>query len=802
MTESKGTLEGTKIIRIPSELPVLPVRNTVVFPNASIPLVVGRSKSLHAVDVGEREKQLILVVAQRDPSDENPSFDDLYKVGTVCLLSQITRTDGAPCHVVATGLCRFVVEKYEETDSHLIAHGERPQEIFPEAGSNFDETVKEVRTLLQVFLRSVGNQATEGLAKMLRHLDDIAHLTDLCATVGNFELNEKQELLECFVVGERLEKVRAHLLAERERLAVHGEIQSKVMERLSRDQREHLLREQLKTIHEELGDEKNIDELYRKKIKEAQLSPEALKVAQEELARLGQISRSSPEYHVIRTYLDWICALPWRRTTALASAKINLKEAKKILDADHDGLEKVKKRILQHLAVTKLQRSAKGPILCLVGPPGVGKTSIGKAVADALGRKFVRVSLGGVRDEAEIRGHRRTYVGALPGRILQSLKRAQAKDALFLLDEIDKIGTDFRGDPASALLEALDPEQNHTFLDHYLDVPFDLSQVFFIATANILDPIPRALLDRLEVIEMSSYSFAEKKRIARAHLFPKLLTEHGLEGSGVSLSDTALDQLIEGYTREAGVRQLGREMAAVLRSIAEKKAENENVGEVSLKEIRDWLGPPPFYQEVLEEPGICGVATGLAWTPFGGEILRIEVSGAEGKGQLQLTGQLGDVMKESAHIAMSLVRVWLKTKEPLHFDKMDMHIHVPKGAIPKDGPSAGVALFLALASFLQGKALPDDIAYTGEITLRGKILPVGGIKEKVLAAHRAGVRRVVMPERNRHNLIELSADVQEAVQFNFVDHVRDLIPLAGLSLVPPAAYSWRRALEAHAVAPN
>jgi ATP-dependent Lon protease len=652
----------------------------------------------------------------------------------------------------------------------------------PRIGTRIDTLAIEIKQLGKSILTLAAVPGADALIKLFGQINDPDQIADLCCTFVNIPIPAKQELLETRSLERRLELLLGHMMKEKERLILQSEIQSKMMERLSKDQRDHLLREQLRTIHEELGDEGGATDDFAKRIEEANLSPEAKKAATDELARLNLVQRSSPEYHVIRTYLDWLIAVPWTKMSALDAA-INLEKAKQILDEDHYGIEKVKSRILQFLAVTKLKKDTKGPILCLLGPPGVGKTSLGKSIAKALNRTFIRTSLGGVRDEAEIRGHRRTYIGAMPGRIMQSIKRAGVKDPVMLLDEIDKIGSDFRGDPASALLEVLDPEQNHAFSDHYLDVPFDLSRVFFITTANQIETIPAPLRDRMEIIEMSSYTKAEKLEIALRHLIPRVLEDHGMTAEQVTIPRDTVELVIDGYTREAGVRNLTRELAHLCRAAAEQLAKENPVTHVNLTadQVETIMGPRKFFTERVEDRGRPGVVTGLAWTPVGGEILKIEVTRMEGKGNLILTGHLGDVMKESAQIALSLLRSNARGL-PVRFDKTDFHIHVPSGAIPKDGPSAGVAIFLALASHIENKPVSELLAVTGEITLRGAVLPVGGIKEKVIAAQRAGIQTVILPDRNRGDLADVSPDVRNALTFHFVKDVGEVMKIAGLNI--------------------
>jgi len=775
-------MEGTRrTIELPERVPVLPVRNTVLFPNAAVPLIVGRPRSLKAVRECQASHQAILVVAQKDGSQEDPGPNDLYSIGTICLISKVSDIEKEGVQLVTNGLFRFEVSDYVEVDGYLAARGVQLSEPHTLRPAKVEALSREIKNLGKAILSLAAIPGSDALTKLFQQLDDPLQISDLCCTFLHLANSEKQELLECRELDSRMEKLFQIMLREKEKLGLAQQIQSKMMERLSKDQRDHLLREQLRTIHEELGDEQSLQGNFAKKIESAGLSPEAKKVAQEELGRLSSISRSSPEYHVIRTYLDSLLALPWKKTSSPDNVTLDLDQARKILDEDHFGIEKVKKRILQFLAVTKLKKDLKGPILCLLGPPGVGKTSVSRSIAKALGRQFIRTSLGGVRDEAEIRGHRRTYIGALPGRLLQNIKRIGVNDPVMLLDEIDKVGNDFRGDPASALLEALDPEQNSTFLDHYFDVPFDLSHVFFLTTANTLETIPPALRDRLEVIEMTSYSREEKLHIAEHHLLRRTLADHGITPGQFTIDRETLGALIDRYTREAGVRNLQRELAQTCRYAAEKLASNappENVT-IRAEDLDSILGPQRFFNELAEEHGVPGVVTGLAWTATGGEILKIEVSKMDGKGKLVLTGKLGDVMKESAQIALSRVRAdWAGSAFP--FDKTDFHIHVPSGAIPKDGPSAGVALYMALTSLVCDEAVSPQFAMTGEITLRGTILPVGGIKEKVLAAHRAGIKTLLLPLQNKGSISDIPDEVKADVQFHWVSETEQLLTLTGL----------------------
>jgi ATP-dependent Lon protease len=776
-------MDGTKrVIELPDLIPVLPVRNTVLFPNAAVPLIVGRAKSVRTVREAQKHGDILLVVTQKDGAKEEPKHEDLYSVGVVCLVSKIHQVEKESFQLIANGLFRFRVSQYVEGEGFLAARGYQIPEIT--SSSPKAETLgNEIKNLGKSILNLAATPGSDTISKLFQQIQDPAQIADLCCTFLHLPIPLKQELLEMMDLEKRLEKLLELMVREKERLLIQNEIQGKMMERLSKDQRDHLLREQIKTLHEELGDDNDIIEEYLKKIEAAGFPPEARKIADEELGRLRVVQRSSPEYHVIRTYLDWLVALPWSKSSAKAAADIDLKKAREILDADHYGIDKVKNRILEFLAVTKLKKDLKGPILCLSGPPGVGKTSIAKSIAKALGREFIRTSLGGVRDEAEIRGHRRTYIGALPGRVMQAMKRAGVKDPLILLDEVDKIGLDFRGDPASALLEVLDPEQNNTFTDHYIDIPYDLSRVFFVTTANMLDTVPPALRDRLEIIEMTSYSKSEKMEIAKTYLIPKVFEEHGIKPEQLEIPKQTLDLIIEHYTREAGVRNLTRELAHLCRAAATELASDEPVEKVVMTpdKLEQVLGPKRFFSETVTERTKPGVVTGLAWTPVGGEILNIEVTKMEGRGNLILTGQLGEVMKESAQIALSLIRAQLGRNVPFRFDRTDFHIHVPAGAIPKDGPSAGTAIFLALASLVQGKAVSTKIAMTGEITLRGTVLPVGGIKEKVIAAHRAGIETILLPERNQGDLRDVSPEVKNAMKFHFIKDVSQLLQLGGLN---------------------
>lgn len=776
-------MEGQKRhVDLPEWLPVLPVRNTVLFPNAAVPLIVGRLKSVKAVQKAHKENDLILVVAQKDGGKEEASHLGLYQTGVVCLISKINSIDKNSYQLIANGLFRYQVDEYQDRDEMFFARGHQIPEITSSYSGKVDTLAEEVKEIGRNIINMVSIPGGDSLAKLFSQIQDPSQIADLACSFLQLKVAQKQELLEMLDLERRLELLLQIMVKERDRVTLQNEIQSKMAERLAKDQRDHLLREQMKTINEELGQEKDTEDSYLKKIEEAGMPEDVKKIATEEASRLNVVQRSSPEYQVIRTYLDWLVGVPWSKTSGILPQDINLKKAREILDEEHYGIDKVKERIIEFLAVTKLKKDLKGSILCLSGPPGVGKTSMAKAIAKALGREFIRASLGGVRDEAEIRGHRRTYIGALPGRVIQSMKRVGVKDPLILLDEVDKIGMDFRGDPSSALLEVLDPEQNHTFVDHYLDVPFDLSRVFFVTTANLLDTIPPALRDRLEIIEMTSYSKKEKLEIAKRHLIPKVLEEHGLSGEKVKIEDETIAEIIESYTREAGVRNLTRELAHLARVAAKEFASDTPVEHMTVRpeKLDEIIGPKRFFTEMTEDVGKPGVVNGLAWTPVGGEILKIEVTQMDGKGNLILTGQLGDVMKESAQIALSLLRSKLPRSPHLAFDKLDFHIHVPQGAIPKDGPSAGVALFLALASLLENRTVSEKTALTGEITLRGSVLPVGGIKEKVIAAHRAGCTTVILPERNASDLRDISDDVKSQLKFHFVKDVQQILNITGL----------------------
>jgi ATP-dependent Lon protease len=766
---------------LPDTLPILGLSDIVIFPGAIVPLLVETGPSLKLVDDLVAGDRLFAAVLQVHPEVAEPAAEDLHKVGCVSRLNKMVKFPDGTVRILVEGLWRIRLDKFLPANPYLRANFELLR----------DETEDSVE--LQAMLRNAHKQFEE-IAKVSTALSDqvkIAalnnehpgHFADLIAANLGLPLDEKQKLLETVSVRERLQKLLPLLSREQEVLNLSSKIQNDVASNISKTQRDFFLREQMRVIQRELGDtDPNANEIrtLREKIEKAKLPDEARKAANQELERMQQTSPAAAEYGVSRNYLDWILALPWQIET---EDKLDLKVAEKILDEQHFGLAKVKDRLLEFLAVLKRRKEIKGPILCLVGPPGVGKTSLGKSVADALGRKFARISLGGMRDEAEIRGHRRTYVGALPGRILQTLRRVESRNPVILLDELDKVGADVRGDPASALLEVLDPAQNHTFTDHYLDLPFDLSRVLFIATANWLDPIHPALRDRLEVIELPSYTETEKLQIAKRYLVPRQLEEHGLTRTDVKFSDAALRELIREYTREAGVRQLEREIAALSRKAARKIVSKNGAAEIikmEPKDVKDYLGHAKFVLESAEKIEEIGIATGLAWTPVGGDVLFIEATRMRGRGSLILTGSLGEVMKESAQTAVSYLRSQAKKLE-LDFDdygKHDLHIHVPAGATPKDGPSAGVTICAALASLMSKRRVRSDTAMTGEISLRGRVMRVGGIKEKVIAASRFGVKQVILPEGNRPDWEDVPAEVRAKLKVHFVKQISEVLQLA------------------------
>ena len=775
-----------------SPLPVLPLGDVVLFPGMIAPLVVNTARSRRLVEQVADGDRVFVAVLQRDPKvpDDQVKPAQLHPVGCLARLLRVMKIPDETVRILVQGESRVRLERFVSERPYLRAGGRILRDRV-EKGIEIEALARNASHRFQDVI-TMSPTLPEELKIALFNTEDPARLSDLVASNLNMKLAERQGLLEERAVRRRLESITTILNREREVLMLGSEIQNRVSEVFSKSQREYFLREQLKAIRKELGEadaQASESDRIGGRVRAAKLPPEAQAVAEKEMERLSTVPSASPEYGVIRTYLDWLCELPWSVRT---DDRLDLARARRVLDRDHYDLRRVKERILEFLAVLKLKRDLKGPILCFVGPPGVGKTSLGQSIARALGRRFIRLSLGGVRDEAEIRGHRRTYIGALPGRIVQGLRRAGTRNPVFMLDEVDKIGTDFRGDPAAALLEVLDPEQNAAFSDHYLDVPFDLSSVLFITTANVLDTIPPALRDRMEVLELAGYTLGEKRHIARRHLVRKQLAAHGLTPARLAFTPAAIDRIVGDYTREAGVRNLEREIATVCRKVARGVAEGRGSrATVTPARLRALLGPPKYVAETAERRVEPGVATGLAWTPAGGDILFVEATTMPGKGQLLLTGLLGDVMKESAQAALSYVRARAKVLGLAadFVEKADLHIHVPAGAIPKDGPSAGLAITAALVSLLTRRPVPSDAALTGEITLRGRVLAVGGVKEKVLAAARAGLRRVILPARNRDDLDEIPPEVRRRLAFRFVrtvDETMALLDLAGPEAKAPA----------------
>ena len=782
--ETREPEAGSELM-LPDVLSILPLRDTVLFPQAVLPLTVGRAPSVRLLEEAVRESRLIGVVTQREPAVEEPRPDEIFRVGTAAVIHKVLKQADGTLRLVVQGIARFHILEIIQREPFLrarVAEVEEPDS--PSGDLEVEALTRSVAALFQNII-ALSPMLPDELASIALNISDPGRLTDVIgASLPALGTAAKQELLEAADVKLRLQKLVSALTKESEVLELGSKIQSQVQSEMSKTQREYYLREQMKAIQKELGeaDERTqeIDEL-RRKIEAAGMTDEAKKEALRELERLAKMPAAAAEYTVARTYLDWLIALPWQKATA---DQLDIRMAHRILDEDHLGLEKVKDRVLEYLAVKKIHPGGKDPILCFVGPPGVGKTSLGKSIARALGRKFVRISLGGIRDEAEIRGHRRTYIGALPGQIIQGLRRAESKNPVFMLDEIDKLGMDFRGDPASALLEVLDPEQNSSFRDHYVDVPFNLSQALFITTANILDPVPPALRDRMEMLELPGYTEEEKVAIARRHLIPKQTAEHGLvAGEQIEFTEDALRLLIRNYTREAGLRNLEREIATLCRKVARRRAEGQGDKVlVSPEVVTECLGAPKHVLEELEErTRVPGVAVGLAWTAAGGDILFVEATRMKGGRTLTLTGQLGDVMKESAQAALSWVRSHASELgiAANFWESSDIHLHVPAGAIAKDGPSAGVTMVTALVSLLRGRPVRADLAMTGEITLSGRVLPVGGIKEKVLAAKRAGLKAVILPKRNEKNLVEdVSPPVRDSMTFHLVESIHDVIDVA------------------------
>jgi ATP-dependent Lon protease len=781
MTEKHKTPE-ISAEKIPETLPILPLFDAALFPKMVLPLVVMQPESIQLVDEAMSQDRLIgLVVAKKPVEGEGKvnARDSLNTVGTVALILKMAKTEDNKLQLLAQGLGRFEVKKYEQEKPYLKASVKHIKDI--------ETKDKEIDALMSNMIDQFSRVAelSPGLPQeivvMAKSIQEPGILADMISSTINSSLEEKQQVLEIYDIKKRLKEVTRLLNYQLEILELGSKIQSQVKGDMDKRQREYFLREQLKAIKEELGekDEAAVEvEDYKAKIEEKNLPEEARKEAERELNRLSRMHPSSAEYTVASTYLDWLTALPWHDST---EDNMDIKKARKILDQDHFGLDKAKQRIIEYLAVRKLKPESKGPILCFAGPPGTGKTSLGRSIANALGRKFFRISLGGVRDEAEIRGHRRTYIGALPGRIIQGIRRSESNNPVFMLDEIDKVGSDFRGDPSSALLEVLDPEQNFSFSDHYLDVPFDLSKVMFITTANILDTIPPALQDRMEVLKLLGYTLEEKVKIAVRYLIPRQRDAHGLKAGQIKFTKGAIKHIISGYTREAGLRNLEREIANICRGVAAGIAEEKiKSATINVEKISEYLGPVRLTHEVKARTAIPGVATGLAWTQTGGELLFVEATSMRGNKGLTLTGQLGDVMKESATAALSFIRSNAASIgiPDDYFEKHDIHIHVPAGAIPKDGPSAGVTMLTALTSLLTNKTVRKDLAMTGEITLRGQVLPIGGLKEKVLAAHRAGIKTIIIPKLNEKDLYDIPEEIQKKIDFKPVERMQDVLKIA------------------------
>ena len=765
--------------------PVMPLRNTVLFPQQVIPIYIGRDRSLKLINDLDPKKRYIVVVAQEDGSIEDPKPEDLYAYGTLAQVLKVFDMPDNSKSAIVQGISRVKVLEYTKHEPYFTA---AVQSVDDQPITDQLEVDALTTNLRQAFedLMKVAPNLTEEHSGMLKNIQKPNRLTDRAISVITISNQEKQEILEELDIKMRMEKALNLISREIQRIKLGEEIQSEVHDEITKTQREYYLREQMKAIKKELGEDEGTVELkeLEDKIKAANMPEESEKVAMKELDRLSRIPTQSPEYNVSRTYIDWLVDLPWSDST---EDRIDLKEAMKILDEDHYGLEKVKERIIEYLAVRNLKQqkdpdgTVRGPILCFGGPPGVGKTSLGKSIARSMGREFVRLSLGGVRDEAEIRGHRRTYIGALPGRVIQSIKKAGKNNPVFMLDEIDKLGSDFRGDPSSALLEVLDPEQNHSFSDHYLEVDFDLSNVMFIATANYQDAIPPALRDRMEILDFSGYIEDEKIQIAKRHILPKQIEENGLTKDQVTFDAGSIKELVRSYTREAGVRNLEREVANVLRKVARDLVESDiEKIKVNRKKVGEYLGAPRFHSELAERTTKPGVVTGLAWTAAGGDILFVESTLMNGKGKLTLTGQLGDVMKESATAALTFVRANANDFDidPEFNDNSDIHVHVPAGAIPKDGPSAGVSMVTSLVSLLKGIPVKEKVAMTGEITLRGNVLPIGGVKEKVTAAHRSGIKEIILPDHNRKDLEDVPEHVAKDLTFHFAKEIKDVLKVA------------------------
>ena len=777
---------------MPTSLPLLPVRDVVIFTDMLLPLFVGRDKSIRAVESAASKDRFLFVATQKDPDIENPKSDDIFTVGTISRILRMLKLPDGRVKALVQGFAKARIKKYVQKRSFFRVKVEildEPVIQYPEL--EIEALMRNVRENSEKILALRGELSGD-VGSILESIEEPGKLADLVASNLRLKIDDAQDVIELLDPLERLHKVHDLLSHEVELSAMQAKIQSDVKDEISKSQRDYFLREQMRAIHKELGelDEKTQEiEEYRKRIKKARMPKEAFEEAEKQLRRLDQMHPDSAESSVVRTYLDWLTEVPWEKTT---KDVLDIRKAQKALNRDHFGLEKIKDRILEYLSVRKLNPDLKGSILCFVGPPGVGKTSLGQAIAKAMRRKFIRISLGGIRDEAEIRGHRRTYIGAMPGRIIQGLKTCGSNNPVFMMDEIDKLGADFRGDPSSALLEALDPEQNGSFSDHYLNLPFDLSKVMFILTANVTDTIPSALLDRMEVIHLSGYTEEEKVTIAEKHLVPRQIRENGLKPRQFSISQNALRRMINEYTSEAGLRNFEREIATLCRKVARKIAEGEKGPyNVSRSGLQKYLGVPKYYPELDQEQSQVGLSTGLAWTQVGGEVLYVEASLIRGKGELIITGQLGDVMQESARAALSYTRVYLE-KVGVRTNKLenkDIHIHVPAGAIPKDGPSAGIAMATALISAITQRPVHKDVAMTGEVTLRGRVLPIGGLKEKALGALRAGIKTVIIPAKNKKELAEIPSVIKRKLKFIAVGSMDEVLDLA---LLKPAKKPRRK----------
>lgn len=766
-------------VDIPNELPMLPVRDVVVFPYMILPLFVARDSSIKAVDDALASDRLVFLSAQKDLAEENPSQDSIYEIGTVAMIMRMRKLPDGRVKILVQGLVKAKIEKYLQTHPFFRVHVQKIEESVDhkESAIEIEALMRIVKENLEKII-SLGKVLSPDILMILEDITDPGRLADLIASNLGLKVEESQSIMSIADPFVRLKRVNENLSRELELLDVQARIQTQAKEEINRTQREYYLREQMRAIKSELGDsDHRVEEMndLEERLTKAKMPLEVDMEARKQLRRLEQMHPDAAEASIVRTYIDWLLDTPWSRNT---KDNLDLNKALEVLNEDHYGLDKIKERIVEFLAVRKLKKVMRGPILCFLGPPGVGKTSLGRSIAKAMGRKFVRVSLGGLRDEAEIRGHRRTYVGAMPGRIIQGLKQAGTNNPVFMLDELDKIGADFRGDPASALLEVLDPEQNNSFRDHYLNLPYDLSNVFFVATANLIDPIPSALKDRLEVISLSGYSEEEKMDISKRFLIPKQIQENGLSDETIKIEPDAVKMVIAQYTRESGLRNLERQIGGVCRKVARKVAEGQEKKHVVTPEhVVEFLGPPIYIPETEWLEPTIGVATGLAWTPYGGEVLRVEASVTKGQGRLTLTGQLGDVMKESATAALTYIRSRSKELgvDESMFAKMDIHIHVPAGAIPKDGPSAGITMCTALLSAFLKRPVKSGVAMTGEITLNGRVLPIGGLKEKVLAAARAQLSTIIVPEKNERDLVDIPEQIRKHVRFVIAHDVSQVL---------------------------